>query len=82
MRCWHTHTAPGKDYRVMQYTHASDCSLAYLQSPLQCGTISELVWHAQFHLGCVKCVVMLTSRGLTKNYGNHMQEGQCIHNYI
>lgn len=28
MRCWHTHSAPGKDYRVMQYIHASDCSLA------------------------------------------------------
>lgn len=75
MRCWHTHTAPGKDYRVMQYTHASDCSLVYLQSPLQYGNMSELLWHARFHLGCVKGVAKLRSKGVAKNYGSHVQEG-------
>lgn len=70
MRCWHTHTAPGKDYRVMQRTHASDCSLAYLQSSLRCGAALART----FSYGL--CYVLkLRSRGLAKNYGMYRQEG-------
>lgn len=68
MRCWHTHIAPGKDYRVMQYTHSSGCSLAYLQSPLQRGG------HVRVHLGYVNCVFILRFRCVAKNYGAHVQE--------
>lgn len=57
------------------HTHSSGCSLAYLQSPLKCGTLSEMIWHARFHLACAKCVFILRIRGRAKNYGIHVQEG-------
>ncbi|TNN73258.1 hypothetical protein EYF80_016421 [Liparis tanakae] len=69
MRRWHTHTAPGKDYRVTQHTHASDRSLAYLQSPLQRGTLFGLRWHARFHLVCVQRVLILTVRDVGSPVG-------------
>lgn len=65
------------------YTHASDCSLAYLQSPLQRGTLSEpLPWHARFHLGCVKYGLVLRFRGVAKNYGTRVQEGHPLLNFL
>lgn len=75
MRCWHTHTAPGKDFRVMQHTHGSDYSRAYLQSPLQCGTLSALLWHTRSHLGCFSCALRLRSRGQARDYCTHPRRG-------
>lgn len=70
MRCWHTHTAPGKDYRVMQYTH---CSLAHLQSSLRCGTVSGLLARTLSYGLCY--VLKLRGSGVAKNYGMHAQKG-------